>query len=294
MAVSTARDRSITMRVSRRGQSSVRDGPAPKQVVSVLFDTGIEEWRRGWRSSTGSMPIREAIVSASDLTRGAAATTQIVPNGQLAYTVLGTSVEVDRVITAVSDHLTGVDDTDVHVVVDDVRSFLTNRGISAAERLVAGLRDELPASVGDITLGCSIGPNTDLELVSLFESVDVVEGSNPAVVENINRLHQADPTTFGYVRRHWAEAQRAIDACNRNYPQAKQIHAVVSDAETTPRTLGATLSGLVQLGVLETWSETVGPTRYDLTAYRPERLWDVGVAFTASPSDMGDEAMTPK
>ncbi len=293
MAVPTARDRSVTMRVSGGERSLVRNGRAPEQVVSVLFDTGIEEWRRGWRSSTNSVPVREALVSASDLTRGATATTQVVPNGQLAYTVLGAPVDVDRVLTAVTDHLTGVDNADVHVIVDDVNPLLTDKGLTAAERFVTGLRDGLPESVGDITLGCSIGPNTDPGLASLLESVDVVEGSNPVVVESIKHLRQEDPTTFGYVRRHWAEAQRGIDACGRNYPQAKQIHATLSDAETTPRTLGATVSGLVRLGVLETWSETVGPTRYDLTAYRPERLWDVGVVFAASSSDSDDELTTP-
>ncbi|TKX84759.1 hypothetical protein EXE43_17220, partial [Halorubrum sp. SS5] len=85
----------------------------------------------------------------------------------------------------------------------------------------------------------------------------------------------------GYVRRHWAEARRGIEACDRNYPQSKQVHAALIDPETTPRTLGATLSGLVTLGALETWGDTVGPTRYDLTAYRPDRTRAIGAALEA-------------
>ena len=60
---------------------------------------------------------------------------------------------------------------------------------------------------------------------------------------------------------------------------------MLSEPETTPRTLGMTLSGLVTLGVLQTWGETVGPTRYDLTAYDPGRMWAVGAALATDRTD---------
>jgi hypothetical protein len=101
----------------------------------------------------------------------------------------------------------------------------------------------------------------------------------------VGRLSRDDPTTFGYLRRHWAEAKRGIETCDRNYPQSKQVHAALTDPGTTPRTLGTTLSGLVTLGALDTWGNTVGPTRYDLTAYRPRRTWAVGAALEAGASD---------
>ncbi|EMA68280.1 hypothetical protein C461_06849 [Halorubrum aidingense JCM 13560] len=254
----------------------------------MLFNEGVEGWRRGWRQY-GGMPTREAVVAASDLTRGAAATTQIAPDGRLAYTVLGAPVGTDRVLSSVGDHLSGTDASDVHLIVDDIAPVLANRGAAAVEAFICRLRNQFPDSIGTVTIGCSIDAETDPEFASIFDLVDTVTGSEPIIGENIGKLRRDDPTTFGYVRRHWAEAQRGIEACNRNYPQSKQIHAMLSEPETTPRTLGATLSGLVTLDVLETWSETVGPTRYDLTAYRAKRLWEVGIYFARLASSRGLE-----
>jgi hypothetical protein len=235
------------------------------------------------------MPTREAIVSASDLTRGAAATTQVAPDGRLAYTTLGAAVGPDRVLSSVGDHLAGTDASDIHLIVDDIASVLDDQGAAAVEAFICKLRDRFSESVGTAVIGCSIGAETDPELASIFDLVDAITGGQSVAAENIEKLRRDDPTTFGYARRHWAEAQRGIVACNRNYPQSKQIHAMLSDPETTPRTLGATLSGLVTLGVLETWGETVGPTRYDLTAYHAKRLWEVGIYFSRLANSRGLE-----
>ncbi len=290
MAVPTEDDRGVTLRMSGSSRPGVRDGSEPDRVVSVLFGTGLEEWRRGWRRSVGSMPTREAIVSASDLTRGATApTTQVVPNEQLAYTVLGSPVDADRVLTAVAEHVEGIDDETVRVIVDDVGPLIAARGVDAASQVVDGLRALLADCPGRIVLGCSFRSDIVDALAPVFDLVDAVEDTDPLTIEAIGRLRRNDPTTFGYVRRHWPEAQAGIEACDRNYPQSKQVHAELSDPETTPRTLGATLSGLVTLDVLDTWSETVGPTRYDLTAYDPERMWVVGTAFASAASGGVDD-----
>jgi len=152
----------------------------------------------------------------------------------------------------------------------------------AARHFIAELRELSTDATMDVVIGCSVNAGTDPALASLFDMADVISGGHPATANHIDRLRRDDPTTFGYLRRHWAEAQRGIEECDRSYPQSKQVHAVLTDPKTTPRTLGATLSGLVTLGALETWSKTVGATRYDLTAYHPERLWDVGLAFASS------------
>lgn len=293
MAAPTADDQTITIRAAAGGSPRVRGGAAPERVISVLFDTGLEEWRRGWRRSAVSAPSREAIVSASELTRGAAATTQVAPDGRVAYTVLGPPVEVDRVIAAVDEHLSGVEESDVDLIVDNVAPLIADQGIAAGEALFSGLRGLSSESIEGVVVGCSIDAETDPTLAAAFEMADAVDGGSPATADRVDRLRRDDPTTFGYLRRHWAEAQRGIEACGRNYPQSKQVHAEIADPETTPRTLGAALSGLVTLGVLETWTETVGPTRYDLTAYRPERLWDVGLVFASSePTDAPDGSTT--
>ena len=283
MAVHTGNDRSVTVRMSGNSRPPVRDGSEPERVVSVLFGNGIEEWRRGWRRLAGGSPGREAIISAGDRTRGTtAATTQVTPNGRVAYTVLGAPADTTRILDTVSDHVESVDDERVRVIVDDVGPLISDRGVDAVSQLVEGIRELLTDRPGGIVIGCSFSSEIVSALASVFDLADTVENTEPLTVETLARFRQDDPTTFGYLRRHWPEAQVGIEACDRNYPQSKQVHAVLSDPETTPRTLGATLSGLVTFDVLDTWSETVGPTRYDLTAYDPERMWVVGTAFASA------------
>lgn len=295
MPVPTQSGRHFTVRVSDRGQPPVRDGAASEQVISVLFETGIEEWRRGWRQITGTLPKREAIVSASDLTRGAAMATQVVPDRRLAYTVLGAPVDVERILDAVAGHVVDARDLEFTVIVDDLEPLLAERGRDAVVEFTDGLRTRLEDCNGSVVIGCSYAERTAPSVASLFDPVDNVERIDHSVDAALDGLRRDDPTTFGYVRHHWAEARTGVELCERNYPQAKQVHAILSESGTTPRTLGATLSGLVTLGVLDTWSETVGPTRYDLTAYKPARMWAIGatLATETDGDDKNDEIDAP-
>ncbi|WP_235271496.1 hypothetical protein [Halorubrum saccharovorum] len=285
MPAPTQSGRELVVRVSDRGQPPVRDGEAEERVISLLFGTGIEEWRRGWRRTVGSLPDREAIVSASDLTRGAATATQVVPGRGLAYTVLGTPVDVERILEAVSGHLAEARDLELTVIIDDIEPLLAEHGPGAVNELLDGLRVRLDSCRSTVVIGCSLTERAAPSVASVFDPAADVDRIDHSVVAPLDRLREADPTTFGYLRRHWTEARAGIEQCERNYPQAKQIHAALFEPETTPRTLGTALSGLVTLGVLNTWSETVGPTRYDLTAYRPVRMWAVGAALAVDGDD---------
>ncbi len=289
MAAPSTVDRGLSLRVSTDGPPSVRDGSGSGRIISVLLETGLEEWRRGWRRSPRPMPAREAVVAASEPTRGTATATQVVTEGRLAYTVLDTPVDVDQILASVTDHLAGADTAEVRLVIDNVEPLAADQGVAAVETLVSGVRELLTGLVTDVTIGCSVGTDTDPTLASVFDSFDTVEGGDPITAGQIDHLRQTDPTTFGYLRRHWAEAQRGLNACGRSYPQSKQVHSTLSDPETTTQALGATLSGLVTLGALDMWNETVGPTRYDLTAYRPERVWEVGICFLSSSTDQLNE-----
>ena len=267
------------------GQPSVRDGVASERVVSVLFGTDVEVWRSGWERRAAGPPAREAVVDVSGVARsGAAASTQVVPNSGLAYTVLGRDAESERVLDAVADHLDGVPSGTVDVVIDDVAPVAARDGADAA----VAFADQLLGRFGDranrVAIGCSFEGSAEL-LSRVGGRVDAVVGADADATAAVERLSRDDPTTFGYVRRHWVEAKRGIETCDRNYPQSKQVHAALTDPETTPRTLGAALSGLVTLGALKTWGDTVGPTRYDLTAYRSERTWAVGAALEAGISE---------
>ncbi|WP_241659125.1 DUF7504 family protein [Halorubrum salsamenti] len=287
MPVPTQSGREYAVRVSDRGRPSVRDGEVGEQVISLLFGTGIEEWRRGWRRTAGTLPDREAIVSASDLTRGAATATQVVPDRGLAYTVLGAPVDVEQILEAVTGHFVEARDLELTVIIDDIEPLLAEHGRDAVSEFLDELRVRLGDCQSTVVIGCSFTERTASSVASVFDPVHDVERIEHSVAAALERLRGEDPTTFGYVRRHWAEARTGIERCERNYPQAKQVHAVLSEPETTPRTLGTALSGLVSLGVLDTWSETVGPTRYDLTAYKPARMWAVG-ATLATAADLAD------
>ncbi|MFW6317285.1 MAG: hypothetical protein ACOC06_02320 [Halorubrum sp.] len=283
MAVPTEPDHGITVQLSATGQPPVRDGAPPDRVISVLFGTGIEEWRRGWRDSPGPGPSGEAIVSVSDTTRGATATTQVVPGRRLAYTMLDASATFDRVIDAVSTHVADAEGPAPSILVDDIASVLSDRGLDATRSFVDALRDL--TDVTDVVVGCSYRPEVAAEVRSLFDPTEDVGRVDHPVAGAFDRLRRDDPTTFGYVRRHWSEARDGVERCSRNYPQSRQIHAALPDPETTPRTLGATLSGLVRLGALDTWGETVGSTRYDLTAYDPDRMWAIGAVLSSHSPD---------
>ncbi len=211
MAVPTESMRNVSVRLSATGQPPVRDGASSGRVITVLFGTGIEEWRRGWRGSPSSGPTREAIVSASDTTRGATATTQVVPGGRLAYTVLDASATLDRVTDAVSTHVDDAEGEPLSMIVDDITPVLTDRGVPATRSFVASLR-ELPG-VDEIVVGCSYGPEVATDIRSLFDPIEDVERVDHPVAETVDRLRRDDPTTFGYVRRHWAEAREGVERC---------------------------------------------------------------------------------
>ncbi|GAA0505178.1 hypothetical protein [Halorubrum aquaticum] len=287
MTVPTTRESDVTIRVASTGSPSVRDGLTDRSVVSVLLETDLEAWRRSWRERAGETPRRESVVVASDVSRSAAetATTQVLPERRLAYTVLGSGVGVDLILETVSGSLAEFEGSEPRVILDDLAPFAAERGAVEAVEAVEELATAAAEVDAPVTIGWSLTAESASVLPSVLQRADGIEGVDPESMAAIDRLQNEDPTTFGYTRRYWTEAQRGIESCSRNYPQSKQVHAVLSDPETTPRTLGATLSGLVSLGVLDTWAETVGSTRYDLTAYDPSRMATVGVAFAAVSDD---------
>ncbi|TKX83395.1 hypothetical protein EXE43_24475, partial [Halorubrum sp. SS5] len=66
----------------------------------------------------------------NDIARsGAAASTQVVPNNGLAYTVLGRDADSERVLDAVADHFDGVPEGTVDLLVDDLAPLAAREGI---------------------------------------------------------------------------------------------------------------------------------------------------------------------
>lgn len=265
----------------------LRSTNSSERVLSVLFGTGIDEWRRGWSESGAGRPLREAVVTASDVTRGAAASpgaTRVLPERDLAHAALGTPIDAGRVVEVVEEFLSASPGGGPTLLVDDLAPAIDELGIDETVDLIRRLAGLAGEADGECRIGCTLRPASAGAIDRLRDVVAAVDEAAVAdetgrARAGVDRLSREDPTTFGYVRRHWPEARRGIEGCTRNYPQAKQVHADLPSPGTTPRTLGAALSGLVDLGVIDTWGETVGPTRYDLTAYDEERMAAVGLAL---------------
>ena len=282
MARANVRSDRSTLRLTAGPTGDVRSGRVPAQVVSVLFGTGIDEWRRGWHSKSSGGPRREAVVSVADVTRGApasAAATQVFPGRELACTQLDRSVGPNEIGDAVAEYLLG-SRGEVAVLVDDLAAYVRAAGEGAAITVLDELLDTAEASGASVSVGFTVTAATASTVSAVADRVGSVSVPD-SVNEAVTQLREEDPTTFGYLRRHWREASRAIRLGNRNYAQSKQLHAALGETEMSTRSLGMALSGLVEVGVIDTWGDTVGSTRYDLTAYDPVRLVLVGQALDA-------------
>lgn len=249
-------------------------------VVSVLFDRTADEWRSEWRAEVGWEPRREAMIDLHGLSRSAAAassspTTQVLPNRDVAVTRMERPVDPETVVGTVGEYLSPDTDHETLVYVDALGELLEDAAaddvVTAVEALSSALVD-----AGATAYLCLDPTAVDADVrEALAAAVTAVHGDVERQSEAeraVETLRREDPTNYGYACRHWREAQRGIEACTRNYPQARQIHEAVVAPETTTRTLGATLQAFVTLGVIDTWGDTVGATRYDLTAYDPDRL----------------------
>lgn len=276
--------------------SSIAGDGEAVDLASLLYDGTPEEWRRRWRREVGSTPRRELLCNVAEFSRGATVSSnvggtapmQMHPDRNLALRTFERPVDASEFVDVVAARLGGCDSGAVVVYLDALGELVSDAGIEDTVVALERLRDDLPPAGAVV---CSI----DADAVGreaherVAEIADDVVGGAPeagieeaGIEESVDRLRRTDPTNFGYARRHWREAKRGIERSERNYPKAKQIHDGLVQPGTTPRTLGAALKAFVELGIIDVWSETVGPTRYDLTAYDGERLREAGNALDAN------------
>lgn len=83
----------------------------------------------------------------------------------------------------------------------------------------------------------------------------------------IRDLHDTQPTQYGLLSTYYREVHQALETCQRNYPCVSQLYETLDDPELDRRMLGTILSLLVQLDVLDFYSERNNSNRYDLTQY---------------------------
>ena len=282
------------------------------RVLAVLFDHDAEGWRRRWRRESSWVPEREAYVDVHDVARGSAGATveggsdgstatpgrlqsepqpatpstpdtRITSGGDVALTTLSRPVGAAGVLGSAGSYVDrwGAAGYAPIVYVDSLSGLLAEDDVDGAVDALGALSESI-AAVG-ATLYAYCDPeefeNASFERLRVpFDSV--VGGAKAQAVDDlsatIDRFRREEPTKYGYLRQHWREAKRGIEACGRNYPQARQIHASLEEPTTTPRTLGAALGALVEFDVIGRWGETVSATRYDLTTYDVERLEAIG------------------
>ncbi|UWG50356.1 Uncharacterized protein AArcCO_1044 [Halalkaliarchaeum sp. AArc-CO] len=282
------------------------------RALAVLFDHDAEGWRRRWRRESSWVPEREAYVDVHDIARGgaggvveggsdgSAATpgglqsepqpgtpsipgTRISSDGNVALTALSRPVSAAGVLGAARSYVDrwGAAGYAPIVYVDSLSGLLVDDDVDGVADALEALSASISATEATLYAYCDFEAVETASFERLRAPFDsVVEGPKAHLADDlsttIERFRREEPTKYGYLRQHWREAKRGIEACGRNYPQARQIHASLEEPTTTPRTLGAALGALVEFDVIGRWGETVSATRYDLTTYDAERLEAIG------------------
>lgn len=277
-----------------------------RRVLAVLFDHDADAWRRRWRNTTEWTPEREAYVDVHELARGAASTvgrseaesafapngvspstaptTHFMNGGKVALTALSRPVYAAEIVSSTRRYVAGWG-KEGHaplVYIDDLSGFLVDDDVDGTVTALRALSETVSEAGATLYAYCdpdALPESTFDRLRSPFDAVVESEAVEEDLSATVDRFRREEPTKYGYLRQHWREAKRGIEASDRNYPQARQIHVAIDEPTTTPRTLGAALGALVQLGVIDRWGDTVSATRYDLTAYDADRLEAIGRIF---------------
>ncbi|QZP38017.1 hypothetical protein [Halobaculum magnesiiphilum] len=277
------------------GASLARAAAAAGGVhLALLADRSVDEWHHAVEAAGPSSPSRSYLVGVDETVRGDAVATSPASAGR----PIGGGVVVDTVEAPLPDPVeylhTALADLDDEldaggtVVVDDLGALVPEGADvdATVSELVdvaasAGVQFHTTAAAPDSAVDADGGSDAALSALSRRLPAAADDAERAITERLISHLRRSDPTNFGYLRQHWREARRGLTAVEMSYPQSKQIHASIPDPETTPRTLGAALQGLVTLGALDVWGDTVAANRYDLTRYDPARVDAIGSSLDA-------------
>lgn len=268
---------------AERGMAQLRAEAAGHNVLAVLTETDADEWHRRFQRSTATAQ-QVALVECYDIARGATATspdTRVISE-DLVMSTVQRPVEADVLFSVLDRFLDGWEHGDAGTLlyIDSLDGLMTDMDRTAARDLFDRLLDRTRSAGSGIV--AAVDPEPDAARVTVeFERrfADAVGTPNPEPqpTATVRRLREADPTKFGYFRRYWRDAIRALDTADRTYPQAKQLHDAV-ETEVSPRMLGAALSGLAWMDAISLRGNTNGPNRYDRSSYDPEFAARLGIA----------------
>ncbi|WP_224449601.1 hypothetical protein [Haloprofundus salilacus] len=247
-------------------------------VVALLTKTTPDEWVDRWRTEVGPSPDGHTILAIDEGIRSAATTptTSSTPIfGGISLKTASAPVRAEVVADTLEIALAQpAPERQLFVWVESLTPLFDGGSAVPFLRTLRELGESRP-----VTAICHADvERLDDAVVDFFDTADIDE----SVAERLDRLRAENPTNFGYLRRHWRDTRRAIEASTRSYPQARQLHGALTDTETTPQSLGVALQALVELGVIELWNDTVGSNRYDLTTYDAELLDAIGESLAAA------------
>ena len=273
-----------------RGLEALSADAREKNVLAVLTESTSDEWHRRWERTTGGVHEQMGLVEMYDFARSTAAaepTTRVV-DADLAVTTMQRPLEADAFARVVERYLDGWADSAAETVlyVESLDALVDDFGVRTLLDATERILDAAEAVGATVRVGYADEDAPAVATVRLCELFDDVVGAplpDADAVGALQRLRDDDPTNFGYFRRHWRDTLRALEASTRTYPQAKQLHADADVSDTSPRTLGASLSALERLDALALWGDTIGANRYDLTRYDAERAAALGLAAESLP-----------
>lgn len=268
---------------AERGIAELRERAAGRNVLAVLTDSSADEWHRRWQRSTATAE-QLALVECYDLARSAATRepeTRVVSD-ELAMTTVQRPVDADLLADVLGRFLDGWEPgrAETLVYVESIDDLVTDAGREELRDLFEELVKRTRSTGSGMVVTVDPEPAAARAAVE-FETLlaDRVGSPTPSAEATaaVQRLRAADPTKFGYFRRYWREALRALDRVDRAYPQASQLHDAV-ETELSPRMLGAALSGLAWLDAISLRGNTNGANRYDRQSYDPEYAARLGLA----------------
>lgn len=268
--------------------------PSGRNLLAVLYEQSADTWRRRWRTEIDCRSAQQGLIEVTELTRGTATatatttpTTQVLPGEDVALTTAERPLAAETLSETLNQYLDGWADSasPTTVFVDSLQAVIDDTSVADATDVVRSLSARVAAidAVGYVCLdGASADPATVEAVLDAFETVRF-DDSPAAIGAYVRRLRREDPTSYGYLRRHWRLVRRGIEATDRTYPQARQIHALLDEPDASPRELGTALRALATLDVIDVWGDTVGANRYDLTTYDPDRLATLGAVLERQP-----------
>lgn len=268
----------------------------PTDVLAVLFDRSPDAWLCDWMTTIGERPANVGVISVGTALRSSAATTATTSQSSGSppmVTAIEQPDDLSTLETAIQPYLDDwTTDTPRPIIwIESLHTAIQHTSVAALSAFLHALHPHLEATGATVYLLHGSEVHTERLRAALPLDGNTSGAGNEQSVEpqahkevsrEIAALRRDDPATYTRLQTHWRAARAALEQTELNYAKAKQLHQPLDDPDLNIQTLGWTLNGLAQLGVLDIWgADTIGPNRYDLTSYDPARLATVSTLLEA-------------